>query len=152
VLATLIQSDRDHEPELVASVPCENKVALLNIEYEVFAGKKYKLVAQKIRPVKGTLPEEFRIIRDIKGDPLAEMPKLDLNPSDFEPTGWYTQECKEHMDRIHDQEFLWPEELRVVHHLLMLQNKAFAWTNSEQESFREDFFPLIKIPVAPHKP
>ena len=63
------------------------------------------------------------------------MPKLDLNPPDFKPTGWYTQEHKEHMDRVHDQEFLWPEELRAVHHLLMLQNKAFAWTDSEWESF-----------------
>jgi len=64
-------------------------MALLNIECEVFTGKKYKPVAQKIRPVNGTLLEEFRIIRDIKGDPLAEMPKLDPNSPDFEPTGQY---------------------------------------------------------------
>ena len=56
------------------------------------------------------------------------------------------------MDQVHDQEFLWPEEMKAVHHLLMLQNKAFAWTDSEQGSFREDFFPPVKFPVVPHQP
>jgi len=92
VLATLIQINGDHEPEIIAYMPCENREALLNIEREVFAGKKYKPVDQKIRPVKGTLPEDFRIIRDIKGDPLAGMPKLDPKPPDFAPTGRYTLE------------------------------------------------------------
>ena len=92
MLATLIQINGDHEPEIIAYMPCENREALLNIEREVFAGKKYKPVDQKIRPVKGTLPEDFRIIRDIKGDPLAGMPKLDPKPPDFAPTGRYTLE------------------------------------------------------------
>jgi hypothetical protein len=34
-----------------------------------YAGKKYKPVDQKVKPVLGTLPEEFRIIRNITGDP-----------------------------------------------------------------------------------
>jgi len=73
-------------------MPCESKEALLNIEQEVFASKKYKPVDQKIRPVKGTLLEEFRIIWDIKGDPLAGMLKLDPKPPDFASIGWYTLE------------------------------------------------------------
>ena len=126
VLATLIQSNGDHKLEIIAYIPCENEEAALDIEHKVFAGKKYKLVDQKVRPVKGTLPEEFRIIRNIIGDPLADILKLDPNPPDFTPTGRYTQEQREHMDHVHDPEFLWPEELKVVHHLLMLQNAAFA--------------------------
>jgi hypothetical protein len=47
---------------------------------------------------------------------------------------------------------LWPEEMKAIHHLLMLQNEAFAWTDSERGTFREDFFPPIKFPVVPHKP
>ena len=152
MLAIAIQSDKDHEPEIIAYMPCETKVAVLNTKREAFAGKKYKPVDQKIKPIKGTLPEEFRIIRDIKGDPLADIPKLDPNPPDFAPTGRYTLERKEHMDRVHDQEFLWPEEMKAIHHLLMLQNEAFAWTDAERGSFREDFFPPIKFPVVPHKP
>jgi len=132
---TLIQSNRNHEPEIVAYMSCENETTALNIEREVFAGKKYKPIAQKIRLVKGTLPEEFRIIRNIKGDPLADMPILDPILPDFEPLGRYTLERKEHMDHVHDQEFLWPEEMKAVHHLLMLQNEAFAWTDTEQGSF-----------------
>jgi len=62
---------------------------------------KYKPVAQKVKPVIQELPSQFRIIREIKGDPLAEMPKLSPNPPDFEPTGRYTQARKEKMDKVH---------------------------------------------------
>jgi hypothetical protein len=151
-LAILIQTSKNHEPEIVGYRSCGTKTENLKSERKVFAGKKYKPVDQKVRPIRGTLPEEFRIIRDIKGDPLANMPKLEPNPPDFVPTGRYTQERKDHMDRVHDCEFLWPEEMKAVHHLLMLQNEAFAWTDSERGTFREDFFPPIKFPVVPHKP
>ncbi|THU76821.1 hypothetical protein K435DRAFT_556836, partial [Dendrothele bispora CBS 962.96] len=57
--------------------------------------KKYKPVALKVKPVLTALPEKFRIVRDIKGDPLKEMPTLSTTPRDFEPTGRYTQERKE---------------------------------------------------------
>ena len=35
---------------------------------------------------------------------------------------------------------------------MMLYNEAFAWDNSERGHFCEGFFPLIDIPVIPHKP
>ena len=54
--------------------------------------KKYKPVALKVKPVIGDLPERFRIIRDIKGDPLANLPVLPTKPPKFKPTGRYTQE------------------------------------------------------------
>lgn len=38
--------------------------------HSVFAGKKYKPVAQKIRAVLADLPEKFRIVQNIVGDPL----------------------------------------------------------------------------------
>jgi len=38
--------------------------------------KKYKLVALKIKPVLGTLPERFRITRKIIEDPLKNIPRL----------------------------------------------------------------------------
>ena len=47
----------------------------------------YKPVAQKVKPVIQELPSQFRIIRDITGDPLADIPELSPNPPDFEPTG-----------------------------------------------------------------
>ena len=110
---------------------------------------KYKPVALKTRPVVQELPAEFRIKREIIGDPLAEMPRLSPNPPDFVPTGRYTQERKEEFDKVHAGDFLLPEERKLVHHFMMLQNQGFAWDDSERGKFREDFFPLINIPVVP---
>ena len=53
----------------------------------VYAGKKYKPVALKVRPVYTELLEEYRIKRTIKGDPLKDMPSLNPNLPEFVPTG-----------------------------------------------------------------
>ena len=113
---------------------------------------KYKPVALKTRPVIQELPAEFRIKREIIGDPLAEMPKLSPNPPDFVPTGRYTEERKEKMDEVHGGDFLLSEEKKLMHHFMMEQNLGFAWDDTERGRFREDFFPPVDIPVVPHKP
>src|SRR5271156_205347 len=113
---------------------------------------KYKPVALKTRPVIGELPGGFRIRRTIEGDPLLDMPKLSTTPSEFEPTGRYTQERKEKIDGRHQGDFLWSEERKLMHHFMMLQIGGFAWEEQERGRFREDFFPPIDIPVVPHKP
>ena len=118
----------------------------------VLAGKKYKPVALKVRPIYAELPEQYRIKRDITGDPLAGMPKLMVHPPDFIPTGRYTLERKENIDKVHKGEFLWPEERKLVHHLIMEQNQAFAWDDSERGRFRTDFFPPVVFPTVEHKP
>ena len=118
----------------------------------IFAGKKYKPVARKIRPIETELPSRFRIIRDIKGDPLETLPHLNPRPPDFEPTGRYTTERRDQFEEVHAGEFLLPEERKLVHHFMCLQNGAFAWTDQERGYFREDFFPPIDIPTIPHKP
>ena len=109
-------------------------------------------MALKTRPVVQELPAEFRIKREIIGDPLADMPKLSPNPPDFTPTGRYTQERKEQFDKVHEGDFLLPEERKLMHHFMMLQSYGFAWEDSERGRFREDFFPPIDMPVIPHKP
>ena len=113
---------------------------------------KYKPVALKTRPVVQELPSIFRIKREIIGDPLAEMPKLSHHPPYFVPTGRYTQERKEKIEKVHSGNFLLPEERKLMHHFMMQQDKGFAWDDSERGRFREDFFPPIDIPVVPHKP
>ena len=113
---------------------------------------KYKPVALKVRPVFAELPERFRIKREIRGDPLAGMPVLNPHPPEFQPTGRYTQARKDAMDQVHEGEFLWPEERKLMHHLLMEQNEAFAWDDTERGRFREDFFPPIVIPTVEHTP
>ena len=118
----------------------------------VFVTKKYKPVALKVKPVYAELPDEFRIKRNIIGDPLKDMPRLNPKPPDFVPTGRYTQERKEGFDKIHNGDFLWPEERKLIHHLMMEQNQAFAWDDTERGRFREDFFPPIVIPTIEHRP
>jgi len=113
---------------------------------------KYKPVALKTKPVMGELPAEFRIKREIVGDPLKDMPKLMPNPPDYVPMGRYTPERKEKIDERHKEDFLWEGERKLLHHFMMLQNEGFAWEDSERGRFREDFFPPIDIPIVPHKP
>ena len=97
-------------------------------------------MALKTKPIVGELPAEFRIRREIIGDPLADMPKLLPNPPDFEPMGRYTAERKEKIDQRHKGDFLSDEERKLLHHFMMLQNEGFAWEDSEHGRFREDFF------------
>lgn len=114
-------------------------------------GKKYKPVALKVRPVMGELPDKFRIIRNITGDPLADLPTLSTHPPKFEPYGRYTQERKDQLDASH-KGFLLPVERDLLHHFMILHQNAFAWNDTERGHFREDFFPPIDIPVIPHVP
>lgn len=129
-----------------------NKVVRPESQQTAAVYTKYKPVAQKVKPLHADLPDKFRIIRDIKGDPLENMPILDPRPPDFVPTGRYTQNRMEDMDKAHKGDFLWPEERKLVHHLIMKQEKAFAWDDEERGSFRTDFFPPIKMPVVEHTP
>ncbi|KAJ3990949.1 hypothetical protein F5050DRAFT_1537266, partial [Lentinula boryana] len=80
------------------------------------------------------------------------MPKLSTHPPEFTPTGRYTEERKAIIDKVHEGDFLWPEERKLMHHLMMEQEKGFAWNDEERGKFREDFFPPIDMPVIPHTP
>ena len=111
----------------------------------IYAGKKYKPVALKVRPVKTELPSQFRITHNIKGDPLKDILTLSANPPPFVLTGRYTEERKDVIDRVHPGDFLLPEERVLMHHFMCLQEAGFTWTDQERGHFREDFFPPIKI-------
>ena len=114
--------------------------------------KKYKLVVLKVKPVLGTLPEKFRIIREIVGDPLQGIPKLPEHLPEFKPRGCYTLERKEKLDIAHKEGFLWPEERKLMHWLVREQNKAFAWNDTERGKFKEEYFPPVEIPMVAHIP
>lgn len=128
------------------------KKSFSDSERALFVTRKYKPVAQKIRPVITELPTKFRIERKIIGDPLATLPILNPIPPPFQPTGRYTAERRDMLDATHPPGFLLPAERDLMHHFMCLHNKGFAWTDSERGRFRTDFFPPIDIPVIPHKP
>jgi hypothetical protein len=117
-----------------------------------FVTKKYKPVAKKIRPVYTDVPQKFRIIRDIKGNPLATLPPLSPHPPPFVPYGRYTAERRDVIDKCHPPGFLLPEERNLMHHFMTLHQDGFAWNDSERGHFREDFFPPVEIPTIAHEP
>lgn len=121
-------------------------------EHILCLAKKYKPVALKVRPVLGELPDRYRIKREIIGDPLAELPKLPMNPPEFIAKGRYTEERQAKMDAAHDPEFLTSEERKLMHWLIAHHNEAFAWEDSERGKFKEEFFPPIEIPTIAHVP
>jgi hypothetical protein len=82
---------------------CTNKSEQVAI---LAAKRKYKPVAIKTRPVAALLPDKFRIIRNITGNPLAEMPLLSPTPPPFRPTGRYTSERRDIIDKVHNNDFL----------------------------------------------
>lgn len=98
--------DEDEEPEIpdyhtflpreVASVSApsgflHSPEANAIIDNFLQTKKKYKPVHLKTKPILGTVPAKYRIVRNITGDPLADMPKIDYaHIPDFVPTGRYT--------------------------------------------------------------
>ena len=118
----------------------------------IFARKKYKPIACKIRPIETELPSQFCIICDIKGHPLETLPHLNPRLPNFKPTGQYTTKRCDQFEDVHTGNFLLPEERKLVHHFMCLQNGTFVWSNKERRYFREDFFLPIDIPTLPHKP
>lgn len=113
---------------------------------------KYKSVADKVRPVLAELPGKFRIERNITGDPLKDLPKLPTRPKEFEPTGRYTQERRDAMQKKHDTGFLLPEELKLIDNFMMDQEAGFAWHADERGTYKKEYFPPVEFPVIPHEP
>ena len=113
--------------------------------------KKYKPAAQRVHPVSTTLPEEYRVIRKLPSDPLANMVPLPVVPPEPTPGQRYTQERMDIWD-LNPDGFLWPEEVKLVQWLIKTHERAFAWEESEKGAFREDYFAPLKIPVVPHEP
>lgn len=114
--------------------------------------KKYKPVALKVKPVLGTLPERFRITREILKDLLKQMSKLPERLLAFQSKEYYTLDWKEKLDTAYSKEFLWPEERKLMHWLIVEQNEAFAWDDTERGKFKEEFFLSVEIPMVTHIP
>ncbi|KAG7449163.1 uncharacterized protein BT62DRAFT_887293 [Guyanagaster necrorhizus] len=72
----------------------------------IYASKKYKPVALKIKPVLATLPGKFKIIYNIKEDPLKDLSELSTKPPEFILTLRYIMERKEYIDSIYNSNFL----------------------------------------------
>ena len=77
----------------------------------------YKKVANKVRPVPTTLPERYRVVRRRPEDPLLSLPVLPTHPPCFTPGTRLTAEQLDKL-QLNKDGFLWPDELRLLHHVL----------------------------------
>jgi hypothetical protein len=114
--------------------------------------KKYKPVTKKGKPIGATLPEEFCIVRNVQGDPLADLHMLSPFPIDFSPTGRYDQASFDIIEKNHLHRFLTAKEQRFMHHFMMIHQDGFAWNETQKGSFCKDFFPPVRMPITEHVP
>ena len=53
---------------------------------------------------------------------------------------------------INRDQFLWPEEEKLTHHLIKLLEFEFAWTENEKGKFSSDYFDPVVISTVKHIP
>jgi len=137
-LVTVYHYDLFPNPLIVSPSFFENQDSPLAI----FAKKKYKPVAQKVRPSQLTLPERFRILREIRGDPLASMPNLSPISPLFTPTGRYTLGPPGlYRQSSRTRPSSWPEERALMHQFMCLpERRLLAWDDSERGTFPRRLF------------
>ena len=111
----------------------------------------YKRVDQKVRPVPGVFPENIKVRRIIPEDPLLSLPQLPIIPPDFSPTTKLTAERMDDL-KIHMNDFLWPEEVKLFQHIFVLNERSLAFHQSERGTFREDYFSPYIYPIVDHIP
>ena len=88
----------------------------------------YKKAAKKVHPVAASLPEDF--MSSGTEDPLLSLSKLPSHPPEFTPGTHLTQDHFEALE-LNKYKFLWPEELKLVAHVLKTNETALAWKEVE---------------------
>ena len=112
---------------------------------------KYKKVADRIKPIPATLPEDFRIVRNEHPDPIRNLPQLPTHPPPFDPGIRFTQERKDALE-IDPVGFLTPDEKNLGYWIIRQQEEAFAWDESEKGSLIYEYFAPVLIPTVEHIP
>jgi hypothetical protein len=122
---------------------------------EVFTYKrKYKPVEKKVRAVPATLPEEFRVVRKMPENPLDTLPKISSQPSQVWIPGkrLTVERWAALKDTLKKENFLWPEEIKMLRDVLLANEVALAWDESMRGSFNPEYFPPVILPVVAHEP
>ena len=133
------------------SEPLVDHRVTANISDLTMTSAAYKKVANKVRPVPTTLPEEFRIVRRAHPNPLENMPVLPTHPPEFSPGRRFTRERYDALD-IDPTGFLWPEERKLAYEFIKLHEECFAWNEQEKGTFSNEYFDPILIPTVEHIP
>jgi hypothetical protein len=111
----------------------------------------YKKVARKVHPVLASLPEDFHCVHCIPKDPLLSLLPLPRLPLNFMPGICLMQERLEAL-QLDAHNFLCLEELKLLQHVLKLNEAGLVWTEEEKGHFKDDYFSPVKIPTIEHIP
>jgi len=115
------------------------------------AALAYKKVVNKVHPVPASLPEDFHNVHHFPEDPLLMLPSLPTSPPDFVPGLCLTEERLDALD-LNKSDFLWPEELKLLQHILLLNKSGLMWTEDKKGRFCDNYFAPVKIPAIKHVP
>lgn len=112
---------------------------------------RYKKVADRVRPIPTSMPEDIKVKRSLPADPLENLPRLPTHPPDFTPT--QRMSC-ERMDKlgIDNNPGLTEEEKLLLKYVLVLNERSIAFEENERGTFRQDYFTDYQIPVTSHVP
>ena len=110
----------------------------------------YKTVDKKVKPISTNFPEDYYIHRCISEDSLLTLSPLPCQPPEFLPTRKTTNEWIKILE-IND-DFLWPEEEMLFKHIMILNEEAIAFEDSERGTLKESYFSPYIIPTVPHVP
>ena len=118
---------------------------------QIKAVYKYKTVDKKVRPVASHMPSRMKTRRRFPEDPLRNLPSLPFYPLDFQPTDKVTRERMTSL-AIDSNPDLLPEERKLLQHLLVVNERSIAFSESERGTFRKDYFSDYEMPVVDHIP
>lgn len=143
----------DRYEEILLSEEGGEESALQDTAQQVFAARKYKKVADRVKPLLTDLPDQFRIVRREHPDPLADLPEVPEKAPPFSPGQRFTQERYDEMRaQLIEEGFLWEDEIDIVLHMVFVHEMGFAWNEMERGVFDPKYFDPIRIPTVPHKP
>ncbi|KZT31268.1 hypothetical protein SISSUDRAFT_995351, partial [Sistotremastrum suecicum HHB10207 ss-3] len=84
---------------------------------------------------------------------MDSLPKIQYPIPDFTPGKRLTDERWQKIESdIKKTGFLWPEEIRLVQHVLLNNELGIAWDDSEKGQFKKEYFEEVKFPTVPHIP
>ncbi|KNE89460.1 hypothetical protein PSTG_17078, partial [Puccinia striiformis f. sp. tritici PST-78] len=120
-------------------------------EYLAYAAK-YKSAAKKIKPVNEAMPQNIN-------KPLA-FPALSRDPYEtpltpFPPEFVATEKITEERLKVVNfgpKDFLWIEELKLMKHVIVKRQGAFAFAPEERGLLKHSYGEPYIIPVVPHSP
>ena len=153
-LTTDESSDMAHKKSCLSVVDGSVAERILNSHYELDSVRRvlaYKKVENKVKPVATTMPDAARIHHRFPENPLDSLPPLSSQPPEFMPGVCLSQERIDELG-IFTNEFLWPEEWKLVAQVLRNNEMGLAWDESEKGRFRDNYLSPVVIPTIEHVP